>query len=197
MQNGKSPGLDGLPCEFYKTFFYSFGSSLVKLYNLCFWLGSLFPTKRMSIMTLLCKKFEKDLLLEFWRPISLLNVDFKIVSKCMSLRMRKVLPSIIGVNQSCTVMGRSIADNCHLLRTIMDYVESKSMGAALVNSDFAKALDRVSHQYMFMILEAFGFGPDLIRWVRILYQGISSAVLVNGHMTSPFLIGRGLDKGVL
>ena len=195
MQNGKSPGLDGLPCEFYKKFFYLFGCSLVKLYNLCFWLGSLSPTQRMSIMTLLCKKFEKDLLLEFWRPISLLNVEFKIVSKCMSLRMRKVLPSIIGVDQSCSVMGRSIADNCHLLRNIVDYVESKSMGAALVNLDFAKAFDKVSHQYMFMVLEAFGFGPDFMRWVRILYQGISSAVLVNGHMTSPFLIGRGVRQG--
>ena len=197
MQNGKSPGLDWLPCEFYKKFFYLFGSSLVKLYNLCFWLGSLSPTQRMSIMTLLCKKFELELLLEFWRPISLLSVDFKIVSKCMSLRMSKVLPSIIRVDQSCLVMGRSNADNCHLLRDVVDYVGSKSMGTALVKLDFAKAFDWISHQYMFMVLEAFAFGPDFIRWVRIVYQGISSTVLVNGHMTSLFLIGRGVDKGVL
>ena len=63
----------------------------------------------------------------------------------MSIRMGKVLPSIISIDQTCSVIGRSISDNCHLLRNVVDYINSKPlMGAALINLDFSKAFDRVS-----------------------------------------------------
>ena len=196
MKNERSPGSDGLPCEFYKKFFYLFGQSLVKLYNLCFHMGRLSRSQRSCIMTLLCKNFEQDILLAFWRPISLLNVDFKIISKCMSIRMGKVLPSIISIDQTCSVIGRSISDNCHLLRNVVDYINSKPlMGAALINLDFSKAFDRVSHKYLFATLEAFGFGPEFISWLRLLYQDISSSVLLNGFITEAIGVHRGVRQG--
>ena len=196
MKNERSPGNDGLPCEFYKKFFYLFSQSLVKLYNLCFYMGRLSPSQRSCIMTLLCKNLDQDNLLTFWRPISLLNVDFKIISKCMSIRMGRVLPFIIGLEQTCSIIGRSISDNCHLLRNVVDYINSKpQMGAALINLDFSKAFHRVSHKYLFATLKAFGFGPDFISWIRLLYQDISSSVLLNGFVTEAIGVHRGVRQG--
>ena len=70
----------------------------------------------------------------------------------MSIRMGKVLPSIIGVDQTCSVFGHSISDNCHLLWNVVDYIDSKPlMGAALIKIDSSKAFYRVSHKYIFPV----------------------------------------------
>ena len=95
--------------------------------TLCFIWETLTPSQRLSLITLLCKNRDYHFLLNYWRPISLLNVDYKIVSKSFSLRLRGVLPSIIHEDQTCSVVGRSIADNVHLLRNVFDFVEQKNL----------------------------------------------------------------------
>ena len=120
MQNNKTPGSDGLPAEFYKKFFPLFGKDFVNMINLCYLWDKLTSSQRLSLITLLCKNREFHYLLNYWRPISLLNVDYKIVSKTLSLRLRKVLPYIIHGDQTCSVIGRSITDNVHLFRNIFD-----------------------------------------------------------------------------
>ena len=114
MQNNKTPGSDGLPAEFYKQFFPLFGKDFINMINLCYLWHKLTPSQRLSLITLLCKNREFHYLLNYWRPISLLNVDYKIVSKTLSLRLRKVLPYVIHGDQTCSVIGRSITDNVHL-----------------------------------------------------------------------------------
>ena len=81
------------------------------------------------------------MLLPQWRPISLLGIDYKIISKTMSLRLKKVLPNIIHYNQKCSVEGRSIHDGCHLIRNIIDYVQDRpNMGLVILNLDTKKPL---------------------------------------------------------
>ena len=196
MDNGKSPGLDGLPKEFYVRFFYLFGRDFVALINSCAtaqW--ALPPSMRLALITLLCKDPEHAYLLKNWRPISLLNVDYKIVSKSLSLRLRQALPDLLSVFQTCSVPGRSIMDNLHLLRNVVDYVDSKVLPCSLVNIDQEKAFDRVNHDYLFRVLEHFGFGPDFLGWIRLLYREVSSSVLVNGFVTDPFAVTRSVRQG--
>ena len=61
--------------------------------------------------------------LKNWRPISLLNVDYKICSKAISIRLSKVLEYIVDPDQTCAVPGRKISSNLHALRDILDYIE--------------------------------------------------------------------------
>ena len=125
--------------------------------NLCYLWDRLTPSQRLSLITLQCKNREFHYLLNYWRPISLLNVDYKIVSKTLSLRLRKVLLYIIHGDQTCSVIGRSITDNVHLLRNIFNFVEQKGIRCAFVNLDQAKAFDRVSTEYLLEVLQAFGY----------------------------------------
>ena len=112
-------------------------------------------------------------------------MDYKIVSKYLSLHLRKALPFIIKQDQTCSVPGRSISDNVHLFRNIFDFVERKELRYALLNLDQAKALDRVSTNYLFKVL-SFGFGSVFMSWIKLLYTDISSCVIMNGHIVWNF-----------
>ena len=74
------------------------------------------------------------------------------MSKVLSNRLKVVLHAIIHPDQTCSVPGRSIIDNLHLLRDITDYTRTKNIPAALISLDQAKAFDRVSHDYLFQVL---------------------------------------------
>ena len=154
MANSKSPGPDGLPKEFYSIAFPFIGKSYVKLINRCLLEGTLPLSLRQCYITLICKDKNKADLLTNWRPISLLNCDYKILSKVLYLRLRSVIEEIVHPDQTCSIPGRSIQDNVHLIINLIDYVDDKNMSAAIISLDQSKAFDRVSHEYLFKVLHS-------------------------------------------
>jgi len=195
MKNGKSPGLDGLPKEFYAKVFPIIGDVFVEIINKSFKDGILCSSQRHGLITLLCKDHNNAEKLSNWRPISLLNVDYKIISKVLTGRLSGVLSRIIHIDQTCAVPGRSILDNVHLIRNIFDFTNFKDLPCALISLDQSKAFDRVSHEFMFKTLEACGFGPDFINWVRLLYNGSKSSILANGFVSESFPVKRSVRQG--
>jgi exonuclease III len=195
MANDKSPGSDGLPAEFYKQFFCLFAEQFVQFIHYCYKSGELSPSQKHGIITLLCKDPEKTEILGNWRPISLLNVDYKIISKVLATRLSSVLEHVINLDQTCGVPGRTISDNLHLIRNVIDYVNQKDMECILLSLDQTKAFDRVSHEFMFKALKQYKFGPEFIKWIEILYFDTSSQVLVNGFLTDTFKVKRSVRQG--
>ena len=104
----KSPGNDGLTIEFYKHFWNKINKILVDSYNERFDKGILTNSQRQAVITLLQKPGKDRLLLQNWRPISLLNLDYKILTNVIGQRIQVVLPDIIHENQSGFVSGRKI-----------------------------------------------------------------------------------------
>ena len=117
-KENKVPGNDGLPFEFYKTFWHLLGESVVNSFNVAFESGILSTSQRQAIITLIDKKDKDRSFLDNWRPISLLNTDVKILSKILTFRIKKILPNIIHHNQSGYVEGRYIGET---IRTKYDY----------------------------------------------------------------------------
>ena len=109
--------------------------------------------------------------------------------------MSNILPKIIGIDQTCAVKGRSIFDNLHLIRKVIDYIEQKTLSASFICLDQEKAFDRVSRSYMYDTLTAFGFHEHFIRWVKLLYTDISSLVIVNNFISPCIPIQRGVRQG--
>jgi len=99
------------------------------------------------------------------------------------------------MDQTCAIPNRSILDNLHLVRNAIDYCLAKKISCAIISYDQAKAFDRVSHEYLFAVLRAFGFGNSFIKWVELLYTDIYSRVLVNGFLSDPFTIERSIRQG--
>ena len=195
MSNSKTPGIDGLPKEFYTFAFKYIGKAFVRLINRCDGEGMLPPSQRQGLITLICKDKNNAETLKNWRPISLLNVDYKMLSKVLTLRLRKVIGEIIHPDQTCSIPGRTIQDNIHLIRNVIEYSNSKNISAAIISLDQSKAFDRVSHDYLINTLNAFGFKPHFISLTKLLYTKIFSKVLVNGHISESFTIGRSVRQG--
>ena len=107
LQTGKSPGSDGLPIEFYSAFWELLCDPLLSVLNDCFRVGSLCTSQREALLRLIYKKDDKRLA-KNWRPISLLNCDYKLASKIITDRLKQVMPSIVHSDQTCSVVGRSI-----------------------------------------------------------------------------------------
>ena len=107
--------------------------------------------KKQAVISLIEKKGKDLLLLENWRPISLVNVDTKIMTKAIAWRIKKVLPDIIHQNQTGYVKDHFIGET---IRSIYDM-------------DFQKAFDSVEWSFLIKCLEEFNFGPDFIRLVTL------------------------------
>lgn len=111
MENGKSPGIDGLQIEFYKTFHDLFKTDLLQLYNSILLAGeNLTLSMTMAIINLIPKNDEKELL-KNWRPISLLTADYKILTKILSNRLKPTLQKTISEEQACGIPTRTIFCN--------------------------------------------------------------------------------------
>ena len=194
MARGKAPGCDGLPMEFYLKFWHVLGLDLVCVLNSAFGLGSLSRSQRRGIITLSFKKGDR-LDPKNWRPISLLNVDYKIASRSIAARLLKVIHLVVDKDQSCGVPGRFIGENVAFLRDVVDFCSSSGTPAALLSLDQEKAFDRVDWTFLRSTLYAMGFGQSFVGWVNLFYNNVSSCVNVNGHISNSFKLCRGVRQG--
>ena len=96
---GKSPGIDGIPIEFYKFFWADLGNFLIRSIQEVFQEGEILPTQKRGVITLIPKGDKPREYLKNWRPISLLNSDYKIITSVMANSMKQVLCDVIGTNQ--------------------------------------------------------------------------------------------------
>ena len=197
LPNGKSPGEDGLTAEFYKKFWPLLGQLMTDCFNFSYERGELSNSQRNGIIRLIEKKGE-DLdrrCVKNWRPISLLNVDTKIVSKVFAMRLEKVLSHVINGDQYAHVKGRSIFDAVRSIGDIMDYTMINQLPGVMVAVDFEKAFDSISLNFLLEALRSFNFGPSFIKWVSVFYSNISSCVINNGFSTPLFPVERGVRQG--
>jgi hypothetical protein len=143
MAKGKSPGSDCLSAEFYLAFWESLGQELVDSLNYAFECGELAISQRRGIITLIPKKNKDITLLDNWRPISLLNTDYKIATRAIASRISKILPSIIHSDQTGYVKKRFIGQNIRLFSDVIERCQdTKTPGIALF-LDFKKAFDSI------------------------------------------------------
>ena len=195
MQNSKSPGSDGISTEFFKIFWQDLKTYYTKSINYSFEQQNLTDLQKQGLITLLPKP-DKDLKnLSNWRPISLLNVDYKIATKSIANRIKHVLSSIISPSQTGFIKGRYIGENIRLICEILEHVDQNDLPSLMFFSDFEKAFDSLDHTFMFQTLRHFNFGDDLLNWTKLFYTDVKSCILNNGHMTDFFDISRGVRQG--
>ena len=178
-QNGKTPGWDGLSYEFYKTFWSLLEEDFLQIQNHILNVEkSLTPSQQRALTSLLYKKWDKKDL-KNWRPLSLLCTDYKLITKALANRIKKVLPSIIHTDQTCGVPNRTIHENLFLTRDIIEYTNQKRIPGYIITVDQEKAFDRVDRKFLFKILKKFNFGDKIIQWLEIIYQNPKSALYIN------------------
>ena len=130
-----------------------------------------------------------------WRPITLWNVDYKIVSHVITGRLLKVIHLVVNSDQTCGVPGRFIGENVVFLRNVVHYASSSGFPIAILSLNQEKASDRVDWGFMRSTLSVMGFGPSFISLVDLFYHCVQSSVNVNGYLSPFFALSHGFRQG--
>lgn len=195
MTNNKSPGNDGITSEFYKHFWPQVGQMLVDSFNHGYRHGSMSNSQKQAVITLLEKKGKDRSYIKNWRPISLLNIDYKIATKTIANRVKEVLPSIIHQDQTGFVKGRNITESVRTLLDTISYMDLKKQSGLMLFLDLEKAFDTLDKNFMFKALKDFNFGNSFLKWVKTFYHEASSCIMSNGVSSGYFLVNRGVRQG--
>ena len=170
-RKNKSPGLDRLTAELYIVFWDESKSKLFQVYEDSFIKGILTETMRVGVVTLLEKNGKDRAELSYWRPITLLNVDYKILTKTLSQRLKTILPKIIHKDQNGFIPGGNIYFSAHTIRDIIFYCKKENLDLILLALDYTKAFDSVDFDFIHETFRAFNFGESFRNWIRVLFNG--------------------------
>ena len=193
--NNKSPGIDGIPTDFYKVFWNDIAGHLLAAVNKTYDNGELSVNHRRGIISIIPKKNKDPLYIKNWRPITLLCADYKLISKVIANRIKDYLPKLINCDQTGFVKGRYIGQNIDLLLQIIEYSEDRQVPGIVLGVDYAKAYDQLSWTFIEDVLKQYKFGNMLITWVKLFFNNISATVNVNGWFSQPIEIQQGVKQG--
>ena len=169
MGNNKSPGNDGITKEFYLAIFNYLNQYLADSSNFSLVNGEFSSSQNQAVITLIKKKDRDKRILKNWRHISLINVDVKIASKALALRVRNVIQELVHSDQTAYVKDRYIGESTRIVDDTLEYTEYSEVTDILFSADFEKAFDSIYHTFTLVVLEKYGFGPDFINSVKTLF----------------------------
>jgi hypothetical protein len=130
-----------------------------------------------------------------FRPISLCNTGYKILTKVITNRLKNVLPLIVSENQGGFIKGRQITDNIVLVQEALHSSLCRKDKGMIIKLDLANAFDRVNHNFLFEVMKKFGFDQSFVNWIRAYIGFPWIAPMVNGRVMNFFKASRGLRLG--
>lgn len=196
---GKSPGPDGLTAAFYKALNHTLSPVLVDVFNEAFEVNIL-PPSFLTAHTILIPKTEEVTKLrqvKSYRPISLTNVDYKILMKILAGRVQSVISELVGPHQTCGIRGRTIFTNTHTARSILECCDAMHSRVAMLQLDLEKAFDRVPHDALLAVLDHVNVGSVIREGVRMAYDGCTTSLIINKSVGKRIQVQRLYAKAAL
>ncbi|TFY56439.1 hypothetical protein EVJ58_g7641 [Rhodofomes roseus] len=126
-----------------------------------------------------------------YRPITVLNSDYKLYTKVLASHLATVVKTIIHPNQAGFIPGRRITDQTQTCRTMVDYAEATENNGVIIALDQEKAYDKIKHDYLWAVLERAGVPRKFIDRIKSLYENATTVVIINGESSTPFRVVRG------
>lgn len=188
LKRNKAPGLDGIPYEFYIQFWDLLDKHFIAMMKQVLNNGSVLPSQGTAAVRLV-PKTESPQFLADYRPIALLNCDYKIIASLLASRLRNTLSSTINEHQKGGVPGRYIFDNLSIFRDIIEMTNKRAEkkvkhwrehGAAILGFDFEKAYDLVNRDILWHVMKTMGYPDKFITWLKALYK-IARLCPLNGE----------------
>jgi exonuclease III len=192
----KAPGPDGLSGWFFKLHKQQISPLLVKLYNSFLQGKESIPQQlKEGILVTLPKPNKDPLEVANRRPITLLNLDYKLYSKILNNRLKQFLPHLISKYQTGFVKGRFIIDNIITLDMILDHLNKCQSEAIITFIDFEKAFDSLDHDAIFRTLQFIGLPTSFINTIKDMLSNTNVCIHINHSLTKPIAIQRGVKQG--
>ena len=145
----------------------------------------------------LCPLYKKGDCCEIpnYRPITVLNTEYKILTTSIMSKISEAAPSLIHKTQVAFVRGCSIFNQIDLAKRMINLCHIKNQNRVIILLDQEKAYDKIKHNYLWNTLKAAGLPPNLISTIKHLYSNTSSRVILNGQISESFTIGKGICQG--
>lgn len=193
----KAHGPDGFSVAFFQSNWEITGPAICREIQQFFRTWTLAATVNHTYVRLIPKNLEATTAADF-RPIALCNIYYKIISKLLSLRLKKVLSSIISENQSAFIPGRSITDNVLITHEVLHYLKTttaKKQCSMTVKTDMSKAYDRLEWKFVAKVMERLGFHSKWIGWIMECISTVSYSYLINDSVYGLIKPSRGIRQG--
>jgi len=145
-------------------------------------------------LCLIFKKKERDQIKNY-RPITLLNTDYKLLTKTLSVHLASHIHSLIHPDQTGFILKRTIFDPIRLSQSMCAYADFMEEDGAIIALDQEKAYDKIDHHYLLETLKKFKLPDRFIQTVHSLYKNAETAVIINGVVSTPFSVIRGVRQG--
>jgi len=190
-----APGADGVSSRFIQHFWEYFKVPLLKLCKHSFDTGTLPLFLRTANVKLIPKKGDTSKI-KNWRQISLLNCFYKIISRVITLRLKKFMDKMTPICQK----GYSSTRYCQevLINVIENIEKCNRIGkkGGLISLDIKKAFDSLSHSYLEGVYDFYNFGPKLKKWIKLMCTNRKACIIIeNGITTEIFDLERGNAQG--
>jgi ribonuclease HI/exonuclease III len=209
LPNGKAAGMDGIPCELWKTLHNQkedeqtnnrvHKTDIVKIFTSVF---NDIENHGMSEGTdfslgWLCPIYKKNDKQDIanYRPITVLNADYKTFTKALTTKLANTASKLIHEDQAGFMKGRSIFDQIRLSKLLVEYAEAKEENGMIISLDQEKAYDKIAHDYLWKTLEGFQLPQQFINTIKSLYKYAETVVIINGVVSTKFKITRGVRQG--
>ncbi|XP_048591584.1 uncharacterized protein LOC125576203 [Brassica napus] len=183
MHPDKAPGPDGMTALFYQKFWDIVKEDLTLMVNKFLFDGTVTNGLNDTNICLIPKTPKPNDMAQF-RPISLCNVSYKIISKVLCQRLKKVLPGLISETQSAFVAGRQISDNIMIAQEMFHALRTKPSGRnkrMAIKTDMSKAYDRMEWSFIEAVMRKMGFSETWITWIMRCITSVKYKVLMNGQ----------------
>ncbi|XP_056850727.1 uncharacterized protein LOC130500048 [Raphanus sativus] len=197
MHPEKAPGPDGMTALFYQKFWDIVKEDLTLMVNKFLTDGIMHDGLNETNICLIPKTTKSNEMAQF-RPISLCNVSYKIISKVLCQRLKKVLPGLISETQSAFVAGRQISDNIMIAQEMFHALRTKPSGRnkrMAIKTDMSKAYDRMEWSFIEAVMRKMGFSETWITWIMRCITSVQYRVFMNGQPKGNIIPGRGLRQG--
>lgn len=195
LNKNKSPGSDGLTPEFYIAFWDVLQDPFYRSISYSLENGILSQEQRVGIISLVPKKTADRTKLSNWRPITLLNTDFKIFSRALANKIQPCIGDVIADDQTGFIKGRTISTNLMNIQSIIDHVNITDSNGILMAVDYAKAFDTIRWSIIDKALDLFGFGEVITAAVKTLFADIKTCIYNSGFSSGFFAPTRGIRQG--
>jgi len=190
----KTTGPDGICHEYYKQMWNCCKEDLLDVINNMFIDGPVTNDKKHGNIVCLPKACNPVSPVNY-RPLTILNTDYKLHTRIFAYRLLPWMEDMLNPKQYCGRNGKSIFDAVAPVRDIIAYAETTDSFLCLLSIEFSDAFDKISHTFLFKILQEYGISEIFCQGLRNIYADATSTLVLNGHKSKPIKIQSGVRQG--
>jgi hypothetical protein len=193
-KKNKAPGFNGICQEFLQTFWDVTKTKLLQILNDMYMNLDIEEQQKYRLLVCLLKHKRATSVNEY-RPLTILNRDFKMLTRVIANRLKPWMSELLSPSQHCGFAGTTVFDALVSIRDAVTYADVTHKPMCIVSLDFQGAFDHIAHEYLFAILHTQGFSDRFVQRIRSLYTNAASSVQINGYTSKPIPIKSSIIRG--